>query len=55
MQLEYEWNYVKEAEIRDIIRYRYNDNKTWIQIMFLMKYDSESKARMKLERFLEKC
>lgn len=55
VQLEYELNYVKEAEIRDIIRYRYNDNKTWVQIMFLMKYDSESKARMKLERFLEKC
>jgi len=54
VQLEYELNYVKEAEIRDIIRYRYNDNKTWIQIMFLMKYNSEEKARIKLKRFLEK-
>lgn len=54
VQLEYELNYVKEAEIRDIIRYRYNDNKTWLQIMFLMNYNSEEKARIKLKRFLEK-
>ena len=54
VKLEYELNYVKEAEIRDIIRYRYNDNKTWIQIMFLMNYNSEEKARIKLKRFLEK-
>lgn len=55
VQLEYELNYVKEADIREIIRYRYNDNKTWLQIMFLMKYNSEDKARKKLQRFLEKC
>ena len=55
IQLEYELNYVKNAEIKDIIRYRYNDNKTWLQIMFLMGYNSEDKARKKLERFLEKC
>lgn len=54
VQLEYELNYVKNAEIRDIIRYRYNDNKTWLQIMFLMNYNSEEKARIKLKRFLEK-
>lgn len=54
VQLEYELNYVKEAEIRNIIRYRYNDNKTWLQIMFLMNYSSESKAKMRLRRFLEK-
>ncbi len=54
LQLEYELNYVKEAEIRDIIRYRYNDNKTWIQIMFLMKYNNEDTARKKIKRFLEK-
>ena len=52
LQLEYELNYVKEAEIRDIIRYRYNDNKTWIQIMFLMKYNNEDTARKKIKRFL---
>ena len=40
LQLEYELNYVENAELRDIIRYRYNDNKTWLQIMFLMNYNS---------------
>lgn len=54
VQLEYELNYVKNSEIRDIIRHRYNDNKTWVQIMFLMDYNSEEKARIKLKRFLEK-
>lgn len=54
LQLEYELNYVENAELRDIIRYRYNDNKTWLQIMFLMNYRSESVAKMKLKRFLEK-
>ena len=54
LQLEYELNYVENAELRDIIRYRYNDNKTWFQIMFLMNYNSEEKARIKLKRYLEK-
>lgn len=55
-KLEYELNYIedKDSEIRQIIRYRYEDNKSWIQIMFLMDYDSENTARMKLERFLKK-
>lgn len=54
VQLEYELNYVKDSKIREIIRYKYNDNMTWIQVMFKMKYNSESKARMKLERFFKK-
>ncbi len=54
IQLEYELNYIKDPEIRDIIRYKYNDFKSWVQIMFLMKYNSESVAKMKLKRFLEK-
>lgn len=54
VQLEYELNYVKNSEIRDIIRYKYNDNMKWIQVMFEMKYSSESTAKMKLKRFLEK-
>ena len=54
LQLEYELNYVEDAELRDIIRYRYNDKKTWLQIMFLMKYNNEDTARKKLMRFLEK-
>ncbi len=54
VQLEYELNYVTDSTIRDIIRYKYNDGMTWLQIMFKMKYNSESKARMKLERFFKK-
>lgn len=54
VQLEYELNYVRDSDIRKIIRLRYNDNKTWLQIMFKMNYNSESKAKMKLKRFLEK-
>lgn len=54
LQLEYELNYVKNSEIRDIIRYKYNDGMTWLQVMFKMGYNSESKAKMKLKRFLEK-
>ena len=54
LQLEYQLNYVENSELRDIIRYRYNDNKTWLQIMFLMNYKSEEKARIKLKRYLEK-
>ena len=54
LQLEYQLNYVENAELRDIIRYRYNDNRTWLQIMFLMNYNNEDTARKKLIRFLEK-
>ena len=53
-ELEYNLNYIEDSEIRQIIRYKYMDNMNWVQIMFKMNYDSESKARMKLERFLEK-
>lgn len=54
VQLEYELNYVKDSEIREIIRYKYNDNMTWLQVMFRMGYSSESTAKMKLKRFFEK-
>ena len=53
-KLEYELNYIEDSEIRQIIRHKYEDNKTWVQIMFLMKYNTEDKARKKIERFLEK-
>ena len=52
--LEYELNNVEDSEIRRIIRHKYEENLNWIQIMFKMNYDSESKAKMKLKRFLEK-
>lgn len=53
-KLEYELNYIEDSEIRQIIRYRYEDDLNWIQIMHRMKYNSEEKARIKLKRFLEK-
>lgn len=52
--LEYELNNIEDSEIRRIIRHKYEENLNWIQIMFKMNYDSESKAKMKLKRFLEK-
>lgn len=42
------------AELRRIMRYRYIDGFGWIKIMHLMEYESESKARMRHDRFLEK-
>ena len=56
VKLEYELNYIDDqySDIRQIIRYKYEDNKTWTQIMFLMNYNSEEKARIKLKRFFEK-
>lgn len=45
---------VDDSELRQILRYRYHDNYGWVKIMHLMDYESESKAKMKVERFLEK-
>lgn len=53
-KLEYELNCIEDSDIRRIIRYRYEDNLNWIQIMFKMQYNSEETARIKLKRFLEK-
>lgn len=53
LNLEYELNYIDDTEIRDIIRYKYNDGKTWLQIMFIMNYNNEDTARMKLKRYFE--
>ncbi len=52
--LEYELEKIEDSEIRQIIRYKYEDNLSWVQIMFKMNYSSESAARKKLERFLKK-
>ena len=54
INLEYELKKVEDSEIRQIIRFKYEDNLSWVQIMFKMKYNSESKARTKLDRFLGK-
>lgn len=53
INLEYELKRVEDSEIRQIIRFKYEDNLSWVQIMFKMKYNSESTAKMKLKRFLE--
>ena len=53
VRIEYELNYIEEADIREIIRYKYFDNFSWIQIMYKMNYNSESTARIKLLRFLK--
>lgn len=55
-KLEYELNYIedKDSEIRQIIRHKYEDDMSWVQIMFKMGYNSEETARIKLKRFLDK-
>ena len=45
---------VKDSVRESSTSYKYNDCKSWVQIMFLMNYKSEEKARIKLKRFLEK-
>lgn len=52
-QLEYELNSIEDSELRQIIRYKYEDNMNWLQIMTKMKYNSEDTARKKIERFLK--
>lgn len=52
--LEYQMNYIDDSEIRQIIRYKYEDDMNWIQIMHKMNFNNEDTARKKLERFLEK-
>ena len=54
LHIEYEINYIEEANIREIIRLKYFDNLNWIQIMYKLNYKSESTAKMKLKRFFEK-
>lgn len=42
------------SDIRQIVEHRILDNATWLQIMFMMNYKSESMARMKFERYIHK-
>ena len=53
-QLEYELNKIEDSELRMIIRYKYEDNYSWVKIMHLMGFDSEETPRLRLKRFLEK-
>lgn len=43
-----------DSDIRQILEHRYIDNMSWIEIQIAMEYNSESKARMKHDRFFEK-
>jgi hypothetical protein len=57
--LEYELNNIEDAEIRILLRYKYQDNLNYIQIAHKMnendkKVYTEDSVRMKLNRFLEK-
>lgn len=53
-KVEYELNKIEDSELRQIIRYKYEDNLSWIQIMYKMNYTSEDVARKKLKKFLIK-
>lgn len=54
--IEYELKKIEEedSDIRKIIRLKYEDNLSWVQVMFRMNYSSEDTARKKIDRFLEK-
>ena len=45
---------IEDGDLRLILRYRYEDGFSWIKIMHLMDYSSESKAKMDVQRFFEK-
>ncbi|MEG1705070.1 MAG: DUF1492 domain-containing protein [Clostridia bacterium] len=45
---------IEDSQTRQIMRYRYMDSKSWIQIMHKMNYSAESTARMIHDRFLNK-
>lgn len=52
--IEYELNYIQDSEIREIIRMKYEDGLSWIQIMHRRGYNSEDTPRKKIEKFFEK-
>jgi heme oxygenase len=51
--LETEIQKIEFSDIREIIRYKYKCNYSWVKIMHLMKFNSESTARLRLTRYLE--
>ncbi len=46
-------NTIPKSDIRQIFEHRYIDNMNWLQIMHEMRYNEESTARKKHDRFLE--
>jgi hypothetical protein len=54
IQIEEYISKIPKSDIRQIFEHYYIDNMNWIQIMHAMNYKSESTARMKHDRFLEK-
>ena len=56
MQIEIEeWiDTIPKSDIRQIFQHRYIDDMSWIQVQLAMRYNHESTARMKHDRFLEK-
>ena len=54
VHIEYELNYVDDPEIRELIRLKYEDGLSWVQIQIKKEYNSESTARIKLDRFFRK-
>ena len=50
--LEYELEKIEDSEIRQIIRYKYEDNLSWVQVGHKMKSTGDQ-VRMTLKRFLE--
>lgn len=60
VKIEYELNYIDDSEIRQIIRYKYEDCMTNYQVAIKMNKDfktekyNEDNIRMKLNRFFEK-
>lgn len=59
-KFEYDLNNVKDSEIRQLLRYKYEDNLTHFQIAMQMNEDyktdkyTEDSIRMKINRFFEK-
>lgn len=51
--LENEIQKIEFSDIREIIRYRYKCNYSWVKIMHIMKFNSESTARLRLIRYLK--
>lgn len=54
VHIEYELNNIEDSEIREIIRMKYEDSLSWIQIMHKRGDNTEDTARKKLDRFFEK-